>query len=312
MSRVLSTARNIRIMASRFKLFGSSASKPPSENPYYDSKLTPRVQPNAHDPTLAWQRLSVKQVVEKVHPQPHDVPKPDGHIRMVCISDTHNRTDHMEVPPGDILVHAGDFTNVGLEGDVRRFKEFLAKLPHKHKVIIAGNHDLTFDLDNYDTLCKTFAQHGHRNPLDAKKCRNILLDAGVCTYLEDSEVTIGGYRIYGSPWQPEFCDWGFNLRRGEKCLEKWDLIPEGVDILITHGPPIGHGDLCSSQLRAGCVDLLHTIQTRVKPKYHVFGHIHEGYGITTDGVTTYINASTCNLRYQPINPPIIIDLPVKQ
>ena len=65
MSRVLSTARNIRIMASRFKLFGSSASKPPSENPYYDSKLTPRVQPNAHDPTLAWQRLSVKQVVEK-------------------------------------------------------------------------------------------------------------------------------------------------------------------------------------------------------------------------------------------------------
>ena len=70
----------------------------------------------------------------RVHPQPHDVPKPDGHIRMVCISDTHNRTDHMEVPPGDILVHAGDFTNVGLEGDVRRFKEFLAKLPHKHKV----------------------------------------------------------------------------------------------------------------------------------------------------------------------------------
>ena len=70
----------------------------------------------------------------RVDPQPHDIPKPDGHIRMVCISDTHNRTDNLEVPPGDILVHAGDFSNVGLEGDVRRFKEFLAKLPHKHKV----------------------------------------------------------------------------------------------------------------------------------------------------------------------------------
>ena len=68
------------------------------------------------------------------------------------------------------------------------------------KVVIAGNHDLTFDHDNYDTLYKTFVSHGHRDPLNAKKCRNILLDADVCTYLEDSEVTIEGYRIYGSPW----------------------------------------------------------------------------------------------------------------
>lgn len=67
-------------------------------------------------------------------------------------------------------------------------------------MVIAGNHDLTFDLENYETLCKNFAHHGHRSPLDAKKCRSILLDAGVCTYLEDSEVTIEGYRIYGSPW----------------------------------------------------------------------------------------------------------------
>jgi len=65
MARVRSTARNVRIMASFIKSFGSSASKPPPENPYYDSKLTPRVQPNTHDPTLAWQKLSVKQVVEK-------------------------------------------------------------------------------------------------------------------------------------------------------------------------------------------------------------------------------------------------------
>lgn len=76
--------------------------------------------------------------------------------------------------------------------------------------------------------------------------------------------------------QPEFCDWAFNLPRGDKCLEKWKAIPTDTDILITHGPPIGHGDLCMTRERAGCVDLLHEIQTRIKPKYHVFGHIHEG------------------------------------
>ena len=76
--------------------------------------------------------------------------------------------------------------------------------------------------------------------------------------------------------QPEFGGWGFNLPRGEPCRKVWEKIPEGIDILITHGPPIGHGDLCLSHQRAGCVDLLREIQERVKPKYHVFGHIHEG------------------------------------
>ena len=76
--------------------------------------------------------------------------------------------------------------------------------------------------------------------------------------------------------QPEFCSWGFNLPRGDPCLEKWQKIPSNVDILMTHGPPIGHGDLCTGGNRAGCVDLLREVQYRIRPKYHVFGHIHEG------------------------------------
>lgn len=76
--------------------------------------------------------------------------------------------------------------------------------------------------------------------------------------------------------QPEFCKWAFNVPRGQQCLEKWENIPDGVDLLITHTPPLGHGDLCCSGVRAGCVELLATVQKRVKPKYHVFGHIHEG------------------------------------
>lgn len=76
--------------------------------------------------------------------------------------------------------------------------------------------------------------------------------------------------------QPEFGNWAFNLPRGEECLSKWDLIPDDTDILITHTPPLGHGDLVCSGVRAGCVELLSTVQNRVKPKYHLFGHIHEG------------------------------------
>uniref|UniRef100_A0A8C4Q394 Metallophosphoesterase domain containing 1 n=1 Tax=Eptatretus burgeri TaxID=7764 RepID=A0A8C4Q394_EPTBU len=104
--------------------------------------------------------------------------------------------------------------------------------------------------------------------------------------------------------------WGFNLQRGQPLLDKWNLIPKGIDILMTHGPPLGFRDWVPKVLqRAGCVELLNTVQKRVRPKLHVFGHIHEGYGIMTDSYTTYINASICTVSYQPINLPIIMDLP---
>jgi len=81
--------------------------------------------------------------------------------------------------------------------------------------------------------------------------------------------------------------------------------------VLTHGPPLGHGDLCEpGHHRAGCLDLLDELQNRVKPQYHCFGHIHEGWGVTTDGVTRYVNASTCNLRYRPVNTPIVFDVDV--
>lgn len=129
-----------------------------------------------------------------------------------------------------------------------------------------------------------------------------------CIYLEDELLELWGVRIYGSPWQPEFCRWAFNVPRGTACLDKWNQIPPGVDILVTHTPPVGHGDLCCSGVRAGCVELLSTVQQRVKPKYHVFGHVHEGYGITSDGRIIYVNASTCDINYLPNNAPIVFDV----
>lgn len=110
-----------------------------------------------------------------------------------------------------------------------------------------------------------------------------------------------------SSWQPEFCKWAFNLKRGEECLKKWNLIPNDIDILITHTPPLGFGDLCCSGVRAGCVELLTSVQKRIKPKYHIFGHVHEAYGIYSDLKIVYINASTCDINYLPNNPPIVFD-----
>ena len=138
------------------------------------------------------------------------------------------------------------------------------------------------------------------------------------TYLEDQEVIVaGGYKIYGSPCQS--ASWAFNRSRGEASAQTWKKIPSDTDILLTHGPPIGHGDLCTNGKREGCVDLLANVTDRVKPLFHVFGHIHEGYGATTNGTTTFVNASqsisichkSCPHRYQSNHPPLVFDLPVK-
>ncbi|KAJ7388743.1 hypothetical protein OS493_035853 [Desmophyllum pertusum] len=245
-----------------------------------------------NQPTTAWNLLESSQVVKRLQASDTGSPKPPGHTRFVCISDTHNRTNKMEheIPDGDILIHAGDFTNFGSRDQVIHFNNFLSTLNHPHKVVIAGNHDISFDLENYDSLWSNFS----RNKGDPEEIRQQLTN---CIYLEDEEVTVLGFRIFGSPWTPEFCEWAFMKARGESIQEIWNKIPNGIDILVTHGPPLGHGDRTISSVRAGCLNLLHTVQSRVKPKYHVFGHIHEGYGITTDGVTTF---GKCLVSYNPV------------
>ncbi|XP_009864029.1 PREDICTED: metallophosphoesterase domain-containing protein 1-like [Apaloderma vittatum] len=123
-------------------------------------------------------------------------------------------------------------------------------------------------------------------------------------------VTRANVKHISTPRQPWFYGWGFNLPRGQALLEKWNLIPDGIDILITHGPPLGFLDWVPKKMqRVGCVELLNTVQRRIQPRLHVFGHIHEGYGVMADGTTTYVNASVCTVNYQPLNPPIVIDLP---
>jgi Icc-related predicted phosphoesterase len=206
-------------------------------------------------------------------------------LRIVALSDTHGLHRQVDVPPGDILIHAGDITRHGEMAELSEINEWLGSLPHRHKVVIAGNHDWCFE------------QPG-------RIAATLLYNA---IYLQDEAVTLEGIAFYGSPWTPQFFDWAFNLPRGEPLAAKWAQIPTGTDILVTHGPPRYHGDYTIHSVRAGCADLLEAV-TRLQPCHHVFGHIHEGAGITTSGGTTFINASVVNVRYEPINPPVLFEL----
>lgn len=218
-------------------------------------------------------------------------------MKIVCLSDTHGLHDQVAVPDGDLLLHAGDFTMRGRPEEITPFDAWLGTLPHRHRVVVAGNHDFLFE----------------KSPAEA---RRLLVNA---TYLEDSAATIDGLRVWGSPWQPWFMDWAFNLRRGEPLREKWSLIPDGTDILVTHGPPHGIRDevrklagrafaaITGQGGHVGCEELLAAVEAR-PPRLHVFGHIHEGYGIERRGATTFVNASICDARYRPVNAPVVVEL----
>jgi Icc-related predicted phosphoesterase len=206
-------------------------------------------------------------------------------MKVVCISDTHGLHERVDVPDGDLLIHAGDITNLGEIERVRSFDDWLATLPHPNKVVIAGNHDSCFE--RTPEVAAALITHAH--------------------YLVDSAVEILGRKIYGSPWQPWFMDWAFNLPRGEPIRRKWNQIPADTDILVTHGPPATRGGNTAYGDDAGCADLKEAVE-RVQPALHVFGHIHEGYGIYPQPDTTYVNASICTIGYEPVNPPVVIEL----
>jgi predicted phosphohydrolase len=188
--------------------------------------------------------------------------------RIVFISDTHGYHRELAVPEGDILVHAGDFTMTGRLEEAADFNAFLGCLPHPRKIVIAGNHDFCFQRD-------------------PERARALMTSA---TYLEDESVEAAHIKFYGSPWQPWFCDWAFNLPRGAPLAEKWAMIPDDTDVLVTHGPPRGIGDRTFDGRSEGCDELLSRVK-EVRPRFHVFGHIHEAAGTWKIDGTTFINAS---------------------
>ena len=182
-------------------------------------------------------------------------------IKIVCISDTHNYNVPL-VPDGDILIHAGDLTVHGSVSEVQRQLDWLRTLPHRYKIVVAGNHDRCLD-ENYSSILK------QSRP-----------DWSGLTYLCNSTVDVEvsnkpALRIFGSPYTPKFGNFAFQYDRE---TDYWqDKIPAGTDVVVTHGPPLGHHDINPYGAHVGCPHLLRALRT-IKPTMFICGHIHESHG----------------------------------
>ncbi|XP_060563586.1 UPF0046 protein K07C11.7-like [Ruditapes philippinarum] len=234
----------------------------------------------------------------------------DGKVlRIVHISDTHMRHDQYleSIPKGDILIHSGDFSafSVGRyfgnksrdrEEMIREINSFFQKLPFKHRILVAGNHEMSFDRE-------------HRQFIEEQLTEVV--------YLQDKMVTIEGLNIYGTPWNiKRVVSYARGFAKPKNALDKyWKLIPSETDILVTHLPPEGIldlgkksfagirnlfssndpcnvcGDVHETKEHWGCRGLKRTVFKRVRPTLHLFGHVHEENGVTTADGITFSNAA---------------------
>lgn len=227
--------------------------------------------------------------------------------RCVAISDTHSEHWKIDVPEGDVLLHAGDFSIYADECEIVDFNEWLGTLPHKHKIVIAGNHDFPFDKAwRHKPGNAAFWRCGVGKEIqDYEYMRGLLTN---CTYIEDEQITVEGINIYGTPAQPPLVghDWA-HCKDGPGLTAAFEKIPQDIDVLITHSPPFGHGDVTLNGKNMGCTYLMEAVK-RARPLFHVFGHIHDGYGVTSAGGTTFINPSSCTTLYHPCHQPIVFDV----
>lgn len=199
--------------------------------------------------------------------------------RWVCTSDTHNLLEYLNVPDGDVLLHSGDLTVDGTKEEYLKFVDDFTRLPHPYKIFIAGNHDIFL------------ADHKPDN-----------LPEGI-TYLEDSFIVLDGIKIYGSPWSLPWANMAFN-KNEEELRAVYARIPEDTGILLTHGPPklirdtVLRGILPPESV--GSFSLVERITSLPKLRYHIFGHIHEQFGISKIDDVVFINAAAGNRLNGPI------------
>jgi Icc-related predicted phosphoesterase len=216
--------------------------------------------------------------------------------KIICISDTHSLHNlisseyfNIKDKKNSILIHAGDVSNRGRIEEIDDFCKWYDGLDFPHKIFCAGNHDWGFQL----------------YPIQIKK---ILKKYPTIIYLQDDYVVIDGIKIYGTPWQPEFYNWAFNLKRGKELQEKWKYIDNDINILVSHSPPFGILDYVErDMIHVGCEDLKNRISELKSLKINIFGHIHQGYGQIEEAGVKFVNASICTERYIPTNKPIIIE-----
>jgi Icc-related predicted phosphoesterase len=214
-------------------------------------------------------------------------------MKIVLISDSHGKHELLtdDLPSADLIIHAGDISSIGSQREIRKFLKWFQKLDYEHKIFIAGNHDWYFQVMTPD----------QRNDL--------LSEYPGIIYLHDSSIKIENLKFYGSPWQPEFNNWAFNLpRNGEELEAVWNKIPEDTDILITHCPPYNYNDKVLGQYEClGCEKLAEKLP-EISPLLHVYGHIHTGRGHIFEKRTHYINASVLDESYYYSQSPFLIEV----
>lgn len=221
-------------------------------------------------------------------------------MKITFISDTHSKHNQVtsSLLGGDLLIHAGDISNRGHRSEIQDFIKWFSTIEnYTHKIFIAGNHDF-----------------GCQDEVLAVE-ELLRLNPG-SEYLYDDIFLIGDesddyddmVKVWGSPWQPEFYNWAFNLpRQGAELKAVWNMIPSDVDILVTHGPPHGHLDYVDyAKQNVGC-ELLRDRIDLIKPKIHVFGHIHSSYGYKFDGTTHFFNAAVLDERYNFTQKPLTVE-----
>lgn len=196
-------------------------------------------------------------------------------MKLICTSDTHGRHEEINhFPDGDVFIHAGDFSNGGLNF-LPKFDKWLGTLPYKHKIVIAGNHD----------FCAGPLKNAH--------------------YLLNESIIIDGIKFYGSPYTPRISNFAFDYLRGSKqAYLNWETIPNDTDVLITHGPAYGIGDKTVRNENVGCEKLFQRLHW-IDYTYHIFGHVHEGYGLYAN---KHANVSAMNYNYELVNPLVELEI----
>jgi len=209
-------------------------------------------------------------------------------VRLVLISDTHELHRELDIPDGEILIHAGDFTMFSKSPHpISDFNRWLGELPHRHKIVVPGNHEFFLEAD----------------PVK----RSLLSNASV---LINEGIEIDGLRIWGSPVTPSYGG-AFGLSFTADRRRLYAQIPKDTDVLITHGAPYGILDSTpDSGVHSGCQELLDAVM-RIHPKLHVFGHVHGAHGIFETSQTTFVNAAMLGIDGDLDQNPILLQMSTK-
>ncbi len=208
-------------------------------------------------------------------------------MKVILISDTHGLHHQLEIPEGDILLHAGDISVRGTEDEVKDFLDWFSKQSHPHKIFIAGNHDFYFEKSSLEEIQKIIPKNVH--------------------YLNEELLEINGLKIWGSPITPiPKSLWAFNKTRGKEIQKHWNLIPKDLDILVVHGPAQGILDEILDGDHVGCQNLLESVFLK-QPKMFVFGHIHESRGVKEIHEIKFVNACSVDRYKTKVFPPFIFE-----